>query len=371
MVVTISEMDADFIEEMKTLGGESVRKCYQCGSCTANCPLTAQIKAFPRRTLRLVQLGLSERALQSPDMWLCSACMTCKAACPRGADPGEIMAALRRYAYQKYSWLPGPTRSLTTSTKPVAALAVIFAIFLVGLVYSSSRIGSAVATVDFAAFLPFTSVDAAGIAIGLTVAIGIGMNARNMWNMIGRGSDDPSKSSMIQRLRDLVNVAVHEVALQRTLRKCNTGRLQWVAHLFLIVGFVGAGITTTLVFVLNAGGKPFPLDHPVKILGNASAALLLIGGGILLARRIFQKGTVGRTHLQDGLFLSLLFVVAVTGTLSELGRLVSAGILAYPSYAIHLLSTALLLGLAPYTKFAHAVYRPLAMYVARLRGWPD
>jgi len=141
--------------------------------------------------------------------------------------------------------------------------------------------------------------------------------------------------------------------------------------LFLIVGFVGAGITTTLVFVLNAGGKPFPLDHPVKILGNASAALLLIGGGILLARRIFQKGTVGRTHLQDGLFLSLLFVVAVTGTLSELGRLVSAGILAYPSYAIHLLSTALLLGLAPYTKFAHAVYRPLAMYVARLRGWPD
>lgn len=160
------------------------------------------------------------------------------------------------------------------------------------------------------------------------------------------------------------------MAFQSSLRKCNTGQLQWVAHLSLILGFAGAAITTTLVYVLNNGGTPFALDHPVKILGNLSAALLLFGSVILIARRILQKSTVGRTYFQDLLFLSLLFVVAITGTLSEVARLLNTGILAYSSYSIHLVSTALL-GLAPYTKFAHAIYRPLAMYVAKLRGWPD
>lgn len=246
-------MDASFVEEIKALGGESVRKCYQCGSCTANCPLTAQVKAFPRRTIRLVQLGLSERALRSPDIWLCSACSTCKAACPREADPGEIMAALRRLAYSKYSWLPGPTRQLTTSPKLAVAVTGFLGVVLLAVIYSASQIGHAATTVNFAAFLPFTFVDAAGIALGLMVAFGIGMNSLNMWRMVGRGSDDPPQWTIGQRLRNLMNIIVREVAFQRTLRKCNTGRLQWIAHLSLIVGFAGAAITTTLVYVLNDG----------------------------------------------------------------------------------------------------------------------
>lgn len=368
-VIRSDEMDASFIEAIKALGGESVRKCYQCGSCTANCPLTAQVKAFPRRTIRLVQLGLAERALRSPEMWLCSACSTCKATCPRKVDPGEIMAALRRHAYSKYSWLPAPTRHLTTSPKLAGALMGFLGAVLLAVTYSASQIGKAT-TVDFAAFLPFAFVDAAGIALGLIVAFGIGMNSLNMWRIVGRNSVNPPQWTTGQRLRHLANVIVREVTFQRSLRRCNTGRLQWIAHLSLITGFAGAGLTTALVFVLNAG-HPFPLDHPVKILGNVSAVLLLFGGTILISRRIFQQSVVGRTHFQDGFFLSLLYVVAISGTLSEVGRLFNAHILAYSSYSIHLVLAALLLGLAPYTKFAHAIYRPLAMYIAKLRGWPD
>ncbi len=364
-------MDVGFIEEIKALGGESIRKCYQCGSCTANCPLTAQIKAFPRRTIRLVQLGLGERALRSPDMWLCSACLTCKAACPREADPGEIMAALRRLAYSKYSWLPGPTRNLTTSPKLVLIFTGFLGAVLLALVYSASQVSRAATTVNFATFLPFAFVDFAGIVLGLAVAFGIGMNGLNMWRMVGRSSGDPPQWTTSQRLKNLANIVVREVTFQRTLRNCNTGRLQWIAHMWLIVGFAGAAITTTLVYVLNDGGTPFPLDHPVKIIGNMSAALLLFGGAILIVRRIFQKSTVGKTYFQDWLFLSLLFVVAITGTLSEVARLLNISIIAYSSYSVHLVSTALLLGLAPYTKFAHAIYRPMAMYIAKLRGWPD
>jgi uncharacterized membrane protein SirB2 len=225
--------------------------------------------------------------------------------------------------------------------------------------------------VDFSAFLPFHFIDVAGTVLGIAVAFGIGMNAWRMWKMIGSGPVDPPKWSNRQRVTNLVNVFLREVILQRTLRKCNTGRLQWIAHLSLIMGFAGAAVTTTLVFLLSPGGSPFPLDNPVKILGNVSAALLLFGGTVMVARRILKKNTVGRTYFQDALFVTLLYIVAITGTLSEIGRLLGTGILAYPSYAIHLTSIALLLGLAPYTKFAHAIYRPLAIYIAKLRGWPD
>jgi uncharacterized membrane protein SirB2 len=225
--------------------------------------------------------------------------------------------------------------------------------------------------VDFGAFLPFRFIDIAGTVLGIAVVFGIGMNGWRMWKMIGSGPEDPPKWTIAQRASNLANLFIREVVFQRTLRKCNTGRLQWTAHLSLIMGFAGAAITTTLVFVLSPGGKPFPLDNPVKILGNASAALLLFGGTIMIARRILRKNTVGRTHFQDALFITLLYVVAITGTLSEIGRLLNTSTLAFPSYAIHLTSVVLLLGLAPYTKFAHSIYRPLAMYIAKNRGWPD
>jgi uncharacterized membrane protein SirB2 len=280
------------------------------------------------------------------------------------------MAALRRYAYSKYSWLPQLTRGLTTSPRLVATFTGIIGVALLALVYSASQIGRT-SQVDFAAFLPFTFVDATGIVLGLTIAFGIGINGLNMWRSLSIGSADPPHWTVNDRLRNLVKVILLEVAFQRTLRKCNTGRLQWIAHLSLIAGFAGAAITTTLSFVLNAGGDPFPLIHPVKILGNVSASLLLFGGTTLIARRIFQKSAVDRTYFQDGLFLSLLYIVAITGTLSEVARLLHTSTLAYSSYSIHLVSTTLLLGLAPYTKFAHAIYRPLAMYIAKLKGWPD
>ena len=364
-------MATDFLEEIKAIGGNSVTKCYQCGSCTANCPLTARIKAFPRRTIRLVQLGLRERALRSPDIWLCSGCTTCRAACPRNADPGEIMAALRRCAYTEYSCLPGPTRKLNNSSKLVAALAVSILAVILLLTLFTTRMADGTGAVNFADFLPFSFVDAAGLLLGVTVAVGIALNGLTMWRMLSRGSDDPRRATISQRLRELVNVAILEVGLQRSLRKCNTGRLQWVAHLSVVIGFAGAALTTMAVYSLNDGGRPFPLDNPIKILGNASAALLIFGGATLIWQRAQSKNTFGRLYFQDSLFLVLLFVVAITGTFSEVGRLTNSSLLAYSFYSIHLASATLLLGLAPYTKFAHAIYRPLAMYFAKLRGWPD
>jgi hypothetical protein len=239
---------------------------------------------------------------------------------------------------------------------------------LFALIYSAAvtKVGQ---PVDFAVFLPTIYVDAFGIALGFAVGLGISANSLVMWRAIGSNSGS-LRRGMRERFTKLVNVVLREVAFQGTLRRCNTGWSQWFSHLLIVLGFAAAALTTTLVFILSQG-SPFPLSHPIKLLGNVSAVLLLSGTTVVIVRRLFQKSVVGKTHFQDATFLFLLFVVALTGTLAEGARLLNTSAVAYASYSTHLVSATLLLGLAPYTKFAHAFYMPLAMYIAKLRGWSD
>lgn len=79
--------------------GESVFKCYQCGKCTAGCPLAAEMDYAPNQIVRLLQLGLpelEEEALRALSIWLCLTCETCAARCPQEVDLPRIMEYLRQ-----------------------------------------------------------------------------------------------------------------------------------------------------------------------------------------------------------------------------------------------------------------------------------
>ena len=55
----------------------------------------------PRQIIRLLQLGLTEEALQAKSIWLCATCDTCSSRCPRGVDIASLMDALRREALKR------------------------------------------------------------------------------------------------------------------------------------------------------------------------------------------------------------------------------------------------------------------------------
>lgn len=80
--------------------GENVRLCYQCGKCSAGCPVSYQMDYLPNQIIRMVQLGMQDVVLSSKTMWLCASCLTCTARCPREIDIAEIMDYLRRRAYK-------------------------------------------------------------------------------------------------------------------------------------------------------------------------------------------------------------------------------------------------------------------------------
>ncbi len=97
-----ARVDPQFLTELKKYGTVSVDKCFNCGNCTAICPLSTNGETFPRRLIRYAQLGLKEPLLGSKELWLCYYCGKCTQTCPKQADPGEFMAAARRYAIASY-----------------------------------------------------------------------------------------------------------------------------------------------------------------------------------------------------------------------------------------------------------------------------
>ena len=97
MVVKTTDMDPRFKYEISKIpGAEKVMLCFQCGTCTADCPI-ARFDDFyrPRKLIRMTQLGLRDKLLSNDVIWLCSTCFTCVDHCPQDVGIASIVRALR------------------------------------------------------------------------------------------------------------------------------------------------------------------------------------------------------------------------------------------------------------------------------------
>jgi len=91
----------DLVRRIEEISGQDMLACYQCGACSAGCPVAFAMDMLPSQVIRLVQLGQAEEALESETIWFCAACQTCYARCPKGVDLSRIMEALREIALQR------------------------------------------------------------------------------------------------------------------------------------------------------------------------------------------------------------------------------------------------------------------------------
>ncbi len=99
-LLDITDLDSEFADEIaKVPGGEFVRTCFQCGTCTVGCPIRAIDDRYnPRKIIRMVLLGMRDQVLASDFIWLCSSCFTCQERCPQDVRITDLMSALRNYA---------------------------------------------------------------------------------------------------------------------------------------------------------------------------------------------------------------------------------------------------------------------------------
>ena len=98
--IRMGDIDPKFKYEMSGVPGfEKLRLCFQCGTCTADCPIARFSDVYhPRRLLRMTQLGMKDRVIGSEAIWLCAACFTCVDHCPQGVDLAGVLRALRNIA---------------------------------------------------------------------------------------------------------------------------------------------------------------------------------------------------------------------------------------------------------------------------------
>jgi len=99
----ITDMDMRFKNEVKKIpGGERIMMCFQCGTCTADCPIARFSDTYrPRQILRMAQLGLKDKVLSSDQLWLCAACYTCVDHCPQDVEISSVIRALRNIAVRE------------------------------------------------------------------------------------------------------------------------------------------------------------------------------------------------------------------------------------------------------------------------------
>ncbi|OGN90177.1 MAG: heterodisulfide reductase [Chloroflexi bacterium RBG_13_46_9] len=92
---------SNFVKKVAELSGQNLYLCYQCGKCSAGCPIGFAMDILPNQVIRLIQLGLEEDLVNSKTVWLCASCLTCTARCPRGVDLSRVMEAVRLLTLRK------------------------------------------------------------------------------------------------------------------------------------------------------------------------------------------------------------------------------------------------------------------------------
>jgi len=114
---SLSEAQArnrEAIRAFEQKSGVVLSECYQCGKCSAGCPMAEYMDLMPRQVIRCLQLGLLEDALRSSSPWICASCNTCSARCPHDVEIADLMKAVRQEADRRKI---RPVRTVSLFTK--------------------------------------------------------------------------------------------------------------------------------------------------------------------------------------------------------------------------------------------------------------
>ena len=81
---------------VERIAGQNLLACYQCGKCSAGCPMVAYMDIPPNQMIRLAQLGMIDSLLDCEAIWICVSCLTCNSRCPKGVRIAELIESLRQ-----------------------------------------------------------------------------------------------------------------------------------------------------------------------------------------------------------------------------------------------------------------------------------
>lgn len=370
-----TRVDPGLMYELKEYGAEDIEKCFNCGNCTAICPLTSTDHPFPRDMIRMIQLGLGDRMKESVDPWLCYYCGDCSLTCPKEAEPGETMMAARRWLTAQYDWTGLAGKFYTSklwefgSMILTAIIIIILAVILHGPIVTDS--------VQLNTFAPVELMHTADWIMAAGLVFFIGTNILRMHHyVIRKGS--PVKVPLMVYITEAWHFVLHLMTQMRwsecakdesTPEGKNYKRLPWINHMLMASGY---GLMLVLIMVFLPWFQTdelYPITNPQRWLGYYATAVLLYGAGSVLIGRIKQQRPLHKfSHPSDWIFPVLLLTVTITGILQHAFRYFGLPLATYYTYVIHLAAAFPMLVLeVPFGKWSHLYYRPLAIYFQQVK----
>jgi quinone-modifying oxidoreductase subunit QmoC len=359
-----TRVDPTLMGELKAYGTVGIEKCFNCGNCTAICPLTSDAHPFPRNIIRLTQIGLKDRLLASSDPWLCYYCGDCSATCPRGAEPGETMMALRRWLTARYDWT-GLARKLYTS-KTWSGGAVFLAFVLVLLLAAFFHGPTITERVELNTFAPVEVIHLADMILGVILAFFLLTNLFRMHYLIIR--KDPVGKMPLSLYLSQAWILAYHFFTQEGFSKCE-GRRRWVSHLILVSGYVTMFALIVIFLPWFQTDNIYPIYHPQRWVGYLAAFALIYGAGEALWGRIQKRQQMHRfSHISDWLFPVQLVLLAVSGLMIHVFRYQGLALATYYTYVFHLaIMLTLYVCVGPMGKWSHLAYRPFAIYLQAVK----
>ena len=202
-------------------------------------------------------------------------------------------------------------------------------------------------------------IDLAGMVLLGIVLVGLAMKASGgmfhrfpNWRISNGG---PAKGG--GTVSAFFSVLFNDVFAASVLGTCSKAKR--ASHLLIFWGFVFTGISTVLAYLTNPQNLVLDLTDPVKLFGNAGGILILLGFFAMFYVRYNEH--LGAWHVAKAdYFIITLFLAVVTGFITQ------QAVYSYPTadvvaatFWVHMVLVVLLLATAPFTKFGHALFKPV------------
>ena len=370
-----TRVNPDLRNELLKFGIGDWNACYHCGNCTAICPLSETGFLFPRKKIRLMQMGLEDKLASSVEPWLCYYCGDCSETCPREANPGELMMSLRRYLTSVYDWT-GLSKKFYTSEVwelsfilIMAAMVVAFFLkVLPAMGYTFTRELTPEGGVKINSFAPTEIMEMldwimAVIVAGLLISNILRMYYKIVWKYT------TTKVSLWVHIREFWRL-IFNFAVQPKFSKCNS-RKYWLSHWLLMSGYTIMFILIVVYLPWFQTEKVLPWWHPQRSLGYYATFGLLFGLIFVMVGRLRRKSVKFRfSHMSDWLFIVMLTLTVSSGILVHLFRVNGMAMATYVSYICHIaILVPMILIEVPFSKWSHLAYRPFAVYFQQLQKY--
>ncbi len=358
----------EFANEIIQYGAKEFKACFNCGTCTAICNLTEKNANFPRIFIRKGILGQKEEILQSKELWLCYACGDCSVNCPRQAAPGEYMAAMRRYAIAGYE--PTGLTKLIFKSNPLSIVITLLLAMVLGFFLFTMKPEMEVARWIFK-YLPYEIIHTMGLIIFSFTGLSM------VWGMLAMifklRKIAPKESKTKKSFFKALSAVIAEMAMMKRYRVCDEEEdsfwlkkplmmRPWAVHWAIMWGFIGLLIATALDFAFKDPATTYWL--PSRLLGTIAGILLVYGASMaIIYRRKKITRTYQQTTLADQMLLFFLWIAGITGFWLEVAVFIDADtIVNHIVFVIHTIISMELVLLFAFSKFAHAIYRPIALF---------